>query len=292
MSVKKLVNDDPSSDTLSGDLKKLGFTEYEAKVYVQLLGMPPSTAYEIAKQAGVPRPNTYSALDSLARRGAVLPVRENPTCYVAARPRELLDGIARQTRSLCSGLADRLEAVTPRSDDHYVWTLRGDAAVHEQIDALIEQSTHAIWIKAADHVLRRHAEQLREAAVTRGVRLLIVLFGNDADEFRYTEKSQVYIHENNGVRMGSADNLFTLAIDYREMLTANVEGDVIAAYSKNHPIVTMALSLIRHDYYMAEIFTRFGDEITDVFGPHLRDLRLPSFTPEQVASFKKNTGLS
>lgn len=291
MSVKNLVKDDPSADNLSGDLKKLGFTEYEAKVYIQLLAMPPSTAYEIAKQAGVPRPNTYSALDSLARRGAVLPVQENPTCYVAARPRELLDGIARQTRSLCAGLTERLEAVTPRSDDHYVWTLRGDASVHEQIDALIGRSQDAIWIKAADHVLRRHADQLREAAVGRGVRMLIVLFGADADEFRYTDKCQVYIHENNGVRMGTADNLFTLAIDYREMLTANVEGDVVAAYSKNHPIVTMAMSLIRHDYYMAEIFSRFGEEITGAFGPHLRDLRLPSFTPEQVASFKKQTGL-
>jgi hypothetical protein len=57
------------------------------------------------------------------------------------------------------------------------------------------------------------------------------------------------------------------------------------------PIVTMALSLIRHGYYMAEIFARFGDQIDEAFGPYLRDLRLPSFTPEQVASFKKNTGL-
>ena len=30
------------------------------------------------------------------------------------------------------------------------------------------------------------------------------------------------------------------------------------AACKNMPIVTMALSLIRHDYYMAEIFARFG----------------------------------
>jgi sugar-specific transcriptional regulator TrmB len=292
MSVKSLSKDDASTENTSGDLKKLGFTEYEAKVYVQLLGMPPSTAYEISKQAGVPRPNTYSALDSLARRGAVLPVRENPTCYVAAKPRELLDNIARQTRSLCAGLTERLEAVTPRTDDHYVWSLRGDQAVHEHIDILIGQSSEAVWIKAADHVLRRHADQLREAAVERGVRLLIVLFGKDADEFRYTDKCQVYIHENNGVRMGTADNLFTLAIDYREMLTANVEGDVIAAHSKNFPIVTMALSLIRHDYYMAEIFTKFGKQIDEEFGPYLRDLRLPSFTPEQVASFKKNTGVA
>src|SRR3546814_15562141 len=59
-----------SSDLLQ-DLKRLGFTEYEARVYVQLLRQSPATAYEIAKAASVPRPNTYHALEALAKRGAV-----------------------------------------------------------------------------------------------------------------------------------------------------------------------------------------------------------------------------
>src|SRR3546814_3695882 len=87
--------------------------------------------------------------------------------------------------------------------------------------------------------------------------------------------------------MGTADNLFTLAIDQVEMLTAATDGDVIAAHTRNRPIVTMAESLVRHDYYMAEIFNRFGKEIDVAFGPHLRDLRIGCFTPEQIASFKE-----
>ena len=51
----------------------------------------------------------------------------------------------------------------------------------------------------------------------------------------------------------------------------------------------MALSLIRHDYYMAEIFRHFKDDIDAVFGPHLRDLRLRSYSPEQVESFADKT---
>ncbi|WP_414473088.1 TrmB family transcriptional regulator [Microvirga sp. M2] len=275
---------------LAGDLKRLGFTEYEARVYIQLLRQSPATAYEISKSAGVPRPNTYQALEALAQRSAVLPVSETPVRYVAAKPSELFDTIARQTQTLCNDLADRLSAIAPTVDDQYVWTLRGELSVHDKIDSLISESREVIWVKAADDVLRRHKTALK-AAAERGVETLIVLFGFDADEFRFTDKSRVYIHEGSGVRMGSADNLFTLAVDHAEMLTAAMDGEVIAAYSRNRPIVNLAQSLIRHDYYMAEIFARFGPQIDAEFGPHLKALRMACFSPAEIASFRKKTGL-
>lgn len=289
MAGKLAVTHDLSSDLLQ-DLKRLGFTEYEGRVYVQLLRQAPATAYEIAKAASVPRPNTYQALESLAKRGAALPVSENPVRYVAAEPEAFLDSIARQTKSLCSDLADRLTALAPTPDDQYVWTLRGDAVVHDRIEAMIADGRETIWIKAADDIIRRHKDALR-AAAGRGIDILMILFGPDPDEFRFTDRCRIYVHEATGVRMGTADNLFTLAIDHVEMLTAAMGDEVIAAHTRNRPIVTVAESLIRHDYYMAEIFARFGPEIEAAFGPYLRDLRLGSFTPEQAESFRKRTGL-
>lgn len=279
------------SDDLLADLKRLGFTEYEAKIYIQLLRMPPSTAYEISKGANVPRPNTYHALEALAQRGAVLPVSENPVRYVAAPPSDFLAALSNQTRALCTDLSERLSSIAPSSNGEYVWMLRGEGSVHSKIDTLIEESDTSIWIKASDTVLRRHKEALRKAAA-RGIEIFIVLFGPDAEEFRFGPTCRVYIHEGNGVRMGTADNLFTVSIDHVETLTATVEGEVIAAYTRNGPIVNLAESLVRHDYYMAEIFARLGPQIDEAFGPYLRDLRLACFSPEQAASFKKRTGLS
>lgn len=286
----RLNGSDPAVTPLGADLKRVGFTEYEARVYVQLLRQSPATAYEISKSAGVPRPNTYQALESLAQRGAVLPVSENPVRYVGADPRTLLETIARHTRSLCDDLAERLSGLTSPLDDQYVWMVRGETGVHDRIDALIGRARELIWIKAADEVLRRHAAALR-AAADRGVAALIVLFGFDADEFRFNDRWQVYIHESSGVRMGTADNLFTVATDHTEMLTALMDDEVVAAFTRNKPIVNLAQSLIRHDYYMAEIFARFGPEIDGAFGAHLRDLRLACFSPDEIRSFMKRTGL-
>lgn len=278
------------SNELADDLKRLGFTDYEARIYLQLLRQSPATAYEVAKAAGMPRPNTYQALESLAQRGAVLLVSEAPARYIAAPPEELFETIARQTTALCSNLADQLSKLAPVADDQNVWTLRGDLAVHDKIDALISESKKSIWVKAADDILRRHKPALK-AAAERGVEIIIVLFGQDAEEFQFSQSCRIYIHEGSGVRMGSADNLFTLSVDHNEMLTASTDGEVKAAHTRNHPIVNMAQSLIRHDYYMAEIFERFGSEIEAAFGPHLRSLRMACFSPAEIESFKQKTGL-
>jgi len=278
-----------NKEILAG-LRELGFTDYEARIYVQLLKSSPATAYEVAKAAGVPRANTYAALEALAQRGAVLPVNEEPLRYVAAPPKALFEAISRQTNSLCSDLSDRLAALTPADPDYHVWMTHGDMAVQDKIDSLIAESRHAIWIKAADDVIRRHKAALRKAAA-RGVALIIVLFGKDADEFRFNDQCRIYIHERDGTRMGTADNLFTIAVDHEKMLTANMEGEVLAAHTSCPPVVTMAQSLIRHDLYIAEIFAKFGTQIDEAFGPYLRDIRMSCFTPEQVTSFKKRTGL-
>jgi sugar-specific transcriptional regulator TrmB len=290
MVVTKVGHLQAANREILAGLRQLGFTDYEARIYVQLLKTSPATAYEVAKAAGVPRANTYAALEALAQRGAVLPVNEEPLRYVAAPPKALFEGISRQTRSLCSELSTQLAALSPTTQDYNVWTTHGEMAVQDKIESMIAESRRSIWIKAADEVIRRHKASLQKAA-GRGVALMIVLFGRDADEFRFNKSCRVYVHESDGTRMGTADNLFTIAVDQQKMLTANMEGDVIAAHTSCPPIVTMAHSLIRHDLYMAEIFQRFGPQIDKAFGPYLRDIRMSCFTPDQMESFKRRTGL-
>ena len=72
---RSLMDHGPATDTreILGDLRRLGFTESEARVYVALIGRSPATAYEISNRSGVPRPNTYSILKTLAAKHAVIP---------------------------------------------------------------------------------------------------------------------------------------------------------------------------------------------------------------------------
>ena len=272
------------------ELKSLGFSEYEARIYVSLIGAAPSTAYELAKTSGVPRPNSYSALASLVDRGAAMPVSDNPARYVARDPRELLSTIATRTKTTCEELAEHLTQVSAPKVDDYVWNLEGGPEIDAKLSSMIDNAREVIWIKAGPEVIRPHKDALATATTERNVNLRIILFGDDANEFLLNEKCEVYVHEGSGVRMGTADNLFTITVDHDEMLTANESDGIRAAYTQNQAVVKMALSLIRHDYYMSEIFMKFKDQIDEAFGPHLLKLRGRSYTPEQFESFKHRTG--
>jgi hypothetical protein len=244
----------------------------------------------VSKNAGVPRPNSYSALENLTRLGAVLPVSETPTRYVATPAEELMANFARQTSTLCRDLGERLKDISAPADDSFVWTIAGEAAIREKIDALIDDCGESLMVKAPDDILRAHKQALQRAGA-RGVEMLIVVFGQDREEFVFGDRCRTFLHEGNGVRMGSTDNLFTITADHAEMVTARLSDSAHAVQSRNQTIVNVAESLIRHDYYMAEIFMRFGPQIDQQFGPYLRDLRLACFTPEQAQSFKAKTGL-
>ena len=93
------------------DLQELGFSKYEAEIYITLLQNYPSTAYEISKLAKLPRSNTYSALDSLTQKKAVQPVSENPIQYAPIRPEILFKQISEETSSKCLTLLDNLKNI-------------------------------------------------------------------------------------------------------------------------------------------------------------------------------------
>lgn len=286
----RLRFDESVSTGLSSEMQKLGFTDYEAKIYIQLLRMDPVTAYELSKVTGVPRANAYHALESLTRKQAVQPVSEDPVRFVSVPPQVLLEGIGSSTQRRCDLLTSQLNSLRKSQDPEYVWTISGEPAVDERIKQMVLSAKKSIWIKAQDLALRRHKEVLRSMA-NSGIEIFIILFGEDAEEFRYSDGVKIYLHEGNGKTIGTADNLFTITVDHDQLLTANVEGKVFASYTHNRPIVTTAESLIRHDYYMAEIMARYRDEIEESFGTHLKSLRESCFTPEQLERFHQQLGL-
>jgi len=290
MATKPISIKDDVSDSVTTEMRKLGFTDYETKIYIRLLQESPATAYELSKSTGVPRPNTYNVLDSLSQRNVVLPVSADPARYVAVAPDVVFGQIMSSTREICDDLSSKLTVLSEPEDSQFVWTTKGETGVHEKVHQMIEGARTQIWIKAGDEILRRHRDAL-VAAAQRGVAMIIILFGSDPQEFRFSDKVDVYLHEGNGQRMGVADNLFTLIVDQSEVMMANAGRVVIGANTKNHSIVTMALGLLRHEYYIAELFMRLGNELTKEFGPHLSQLRAKCFTSEQFKAFQNHLGL-
>src|SRR5215468_10366506 len=105
-------------------LTRLGFTALEAEVYTFLLGEPGATGYRIAQGIGKPVANTYKALESLQRKGAILVEDDESRRFRAVPAEELLLGLERdfaQTRAQAARALARLG--TDEASDDRVYQL-------------------------------------------------------------------------------------------------------------------------------------------------------------------------
>lgn len=275
----------PSKKILN-ELQLLGFSDYEVRTYMALLQESPATAYQISKTANIPRANTYSVLESLIHKKAVIKVSVKPARFMPVPPETLFKTIAEETRARCSYLEEELTKIDTTDSSEAVWTVEGRAKVNSKVIEIIEEANRHIWIKAHKSVIEPFIPELKKAT-KRGVSLLIILFGDDCNPFDIDGDVVVRPHEGNGIRMGDADNYFTITTDFKMALTTSTTDSPLAAFTRCRPVVTMAESLIRHDLYLAEIFLKFGKQIDEKFGPHLYDIRSKYFSAEQMVKYSQ-----
>jgi HTH-type transcriptional regulator, sugar sensing transcriptional regulator len=280
-------NRDPNAG-LSGDLQELGFTDYEARVYVALLLASPATAYEISKNNALPRPNVYGALESLERKGAVQRASSEPVRYIPVDPKELLDRISRTVHDRCASLQERLEHLKPAQQTEYVWNIAGGEDAHSKINELVSAATRHVWIKAHHLALEPHFAAL-QAAAGRGVSVLLVLFGDKAqvERWKSIRSAVVYAHEADGTVVGLGRDLVTLTADFEVALLANLN-DGTGAFTRSSAVVNLADSMLRHEVYLAEVFGAFGKELEGRFGPALLSLRKAYLPAEQVLALEQH----
>ncbi len=96
----------PQED-IAKNLEQIGFTEKEAKVYVALLSLESSTAYEIALHCDVKKPTVYIILEDLRKKGLVLKVPHAKKAIYAAK--DLSEYLSEQ-----KGKLNAVQAMIPR----------------------------------------------------------------------------------------------------------------------------------------------------------------------------------
>lgn len=103
-------------DSLLSDLKKIGFSEYEAKVYVILTALRVASAREIHEQTKIPRGKIYETLTSLAQKGFIISSGKSPARYSPVDIIQTFERLKRESISNLETLYQRmktLETETP-----------------------------------------------------------------------------------------------------------------------------------------------------------------------------------
>lgn len=95
------------------ELKNIGLSDNEAKVYLAMLELGPSPVMEIAAKAGVNRPTAYVQIESLKKRGLASTQKKGlKTLFVAEDP-EQLKVIIDQEEALLAQRKGELETLLP-----------------------------------------------------------------------------------------------------------------------------------------------------------------------------------
>ncbi|MBN1963783.1 MAG: TrmB family transcriptional regulator [Anaerolineae bacterium] len=239
--------------TLLNTLVAVGFTEYEAKVYLALLQEYPTTGYQISKKAGVPRSMVYEALGRLAARGAVLEsVEQRATLYRPLPPDALLDHYEQEQRRLIGSLRDGLRKLYAAQEEDHVWSFSGRRSVLAYATRLIQQAERELFLVLDDGGLAALRGEI-EIAHTRGLKVSTLLTG-EAD-LAYGEVAH---HPPLESELQELTGALIVVADDTEVLIASGELDMVATTTHNRNVVLIARQFVWMELFAQRIYARLG----------------------------------
>ncbi len=250
---------------LSQDLKAVGFTEYEARVYLALLKESPATGYQISKKSGVPRSMVYEALGRLEGRGAVLKSEERRAShYRPVPPDTLLDRSMADYQAHVDQLRSGLQALFQEREDHQLWTITGRGAVLAEAARLIDTAAGEVLIVSSDPDLEALKGNLK-AAADRGVSIGALLTGTASLGF-----GQVAHHPPLESELHEMTHMLVVVTDLSQALIANTERDVTATVTGSRNFVWITRQFVWMELFAQRIFARLGSELLDRLDPEDR----------------------
>jgi len=249
------------------ELRVLGFSDHEAKVYLSLLANSPATGYEISGFSGLPRANVYATLEGLKNRGTVQLVVGKPKRYVPVPAEVVTARIRSRVEANADRLLNLLKSYQKPAHVDYVWHIEGVDELRAEIAALIRAAKSHVGIRARDAVIKSFEGDLRHAT-NKGASVVMVVFGTLDLGFGH-----VFTHNIQGMTpIGDVENTIVVTVDYEHALVASLVENV-GAETRNQAFVSVVNTVIRHDVYLSEIFRRLGPVVDRTFGPALLSLR-------------------
>ncbi len=259
------------------EMKPLGFTGAEAQIYLYLLQHPHATGYEISKGSGLPRANTYQALETLVAKERITAISQEPVRYAPIPPARLLRRIQEETKQRCQDLEQQLARLEKPDGVGHFWELNELSRIQARLIELVNTARQRIAASLWAEDLEWLSEPLRTAR-ERGCTIILNLFGEAHADF-----ATIYRHE--GPEKVVSGHVVALTSDFEETLVASLDAPATGVVTQNRTLVRVVEKLIRDEAYLAALYEHFPQEIEAAFGPHLVELRrrlLPEADAERL----------
>ena len=153
-------------------LTNFNLTKQEATLYVLLLKEGQLTGYEAAKQTGISRSNTYTALAGLVDKGAAYLLEEGKVTRYTPVP----------VAEFCSNKIERMQGIKEeilqqlpvwKSEVEGYITIKGEREIINKLKNTIRQAKARVYVSANTRVLNILKPEL-EAALAKGLKVVVI----------------------------------------------------------------------------------------------------------------------
>lgn len=163
-------------DSLLLHLKKIGMSEYEAKVYSILSALRVASAREIHEQTGIPRGRIYETLTSLTEKGFVAFSGNSPVRYSPVDVTRTFERLKMESVEVLEDLHQRLKVLEAETPEPLMqgYELRTEWTRENQIRMMLKRAKSEIILLCNDEeLLIRYNSEISRAAKRVPVYLVV-----------------------------------------------------------------------------------------------------------------------
>lgn len=152
-------------------LKKLGFTQQEAIIYIKLSQSESMTGYEAAKESGISRSNAYASLSNLVEKGYAYTITGNPVRYIAVPKEDLLRNAKRDFSQTISLIDEKLSTQSIATEPYI--TITDEINILNKMKNIILEAELRIYVSVKASILLQLEEELI-IACEKGLKVVVL----------------------------------------------------------------------------------------------------------------------
>ena len=148
-------------------LMQLGFSQYESKCYVALLGDFPAKPYQVGKAAGIPSAKIYEVISRLEQKGLIAEVSGDEKMYIPKDPDMAIREWREQYLHLLKEAQTALKAEMTAKPVNAVWNVKGRREVLRLGAELFSRATQSIFLAASTDLMEQWIPDVSKAQERR-----------------------------------------------------------------------------------------------------------------------------
>lgn len=255
-------------------LKKLGFTEYEAKVYIALLQEHPLNGNSIAIKSGVPSPKIYETLQKMLDKGYVFTVyssEKSASKHYSPLPYDdLINSIENEFLSDITLIKSSLNTITHSSNLNWteLFVIEGYEAALDTVKSSIKSSEEDIFLSCWNNELNKLYDSLL-SAYNKGISVNTITFDQPTKDIPWKSIK----HAESPVANKRHSDELSIVVDSKKAIVIELlHNKPHAVVSSHKALIKTTLNYIRHDMYVNKIINDIGQPIYDQYGKNLEKL--------------------